>query len=152
MNIEVFRTKPEDIAALRGEMRTWEREFALRFGMPAIFEETALDPEALCWTAWTDGRITGIGGVKPGTLLCDDGYIWFAGAREVEDNTALGNLVIAKHLRLFADECKSRFSALWGLVCHEQPNAVKFTKWLGFNVGEPEASRGLTISRFWWRR
>lgn len=83
-------------------------------------------------------------GVVPVNLLTRTGMMWLVASEEAAGYWG-DFALIAKR---FVGETKDRYDELYGAVFVDQPKAVRFVTWLGFDTAP--LTEG--VRRFWWRR
>lgn len=98
-----------------------------------------------CWAAYDETvPLYAVFGVLPRNLMARSAMIWLVASEEAAGYW--GDFALTA--RRFVEETKERFDELYGPVWLEQPKAVRFVHWLGFDVAPAGNGTGV----FWWRR
>lgn len=140
MAITISPAIEDDARELAPLLRGEDRAEVLAFGLDPIdglLQSLAGAQEA--WTYRADGRIICMAGVTPLSLIGRTGVPWL-----------LGSELVLPHRRRFMVETRRMvvhwltiFDALRNVVHAEYDAAIRWLRWLGFELGEPfQLARG----------
>lgn len=101
----------------------------------------------MAWTAFYDGEVICIFGLRPVTMLSDEAYVWM-----------LGTDLIESEAKTFLRESKSwvrfmsgKYSRIFNYVDKRNKTAIRWLKWLGFTFekdAKPYGKEGLPFYHF----
>lgn len=124
---------PEHIAELVANMREEDRAEVEAFGddpMEALEGSVARSVEA--WTAQADGRVIGIFGLAPPTVLSDMAVPWLLTTKDMPYHKR----EFLVRSRQIVNDWQSRYGLLVNYVDMRYEKALRWLKWLGFENGE----------------
>ena len=101
---------------------------------PADVMNQALDKSVLAWTGFIDGNPVCMFGVTPGAPLSGCGIPWMVGTRHLDRYAVL----FLRRCRPVVEEMLSHFDLLHNYVDSRNVRAVRWLKWLGFEMSEPK--------------
>lgn len=139
----------EDCADLAPRMRQSDvDEVMASDGLsPLSALEIAFKASSEAWAGLIDGVVVCMFGVCPVSLLSGDGSPWMLGSDDIE-----------QHQKLFLRRCRpvvagmaQSYKSLHNHVDCRNETSIRWLKWLGFTMGEPEPYGifGLPFRRFW---
>lgn len=87
-----------------------------------------------CWSATVDGEVASVFGVARKSQLSRDGVPWLLGTPVMDTAPAS----VARHSLVYFDRMSRAFPVLENRVWAENHLAIRWLKWLGFDMEEPK--------------
>lgn len=136
--IYLVRAEPKHIESLLGRVRRADREeLAAGYSLtPERALETGLKISSHCWAGMWQGRVIAIAGLYPTSFLGDHAHPWMIGSHDLERSELrrkfldMSQAVLAHMLTLYPH--------LDNWVDARNRTAVRWLRWLGFQVDVPE--------------
>ena len=89
------------------------------------------------WAGYVDTEVACVCGLIPPTLLSDYAYLWLLNTDIVEQHQFL----FIRHSQIWLQGILKRYSYITGHVELENVKAIRWLKWLGATLGEPEMGK-----------
>lgn len=146
MGPEIIPATSEHIAHIAAHIRPADKaELAEIWRQsPVVALVDSLNQSTHAWTGLVDDEPICMFGVASGGILGDVGRPWMIGTTKLD-----------KYAVIFLRRCKgcvelmqSEYSTLINMVAADNELAIRWLKWLGFEMGEVEAYGKTTIRRF----
>lgn len=136
MAVEVVRYAPEHAAPLLAGLREIDRRelYELTRLEPAPALELSLSFAVAAWTGLDDGKVICVFGINRRSPLSNVGVPWLVGT----DLIYKRHREFARASRQYFDRFSLVFSQMENFVLAENRATVRWLKWLGFDIGEPE--------------
>lgn len=89
-------------------------------------------------------------GVATNSVLSNIGSPWFLGTKDVPNHAK----ALLRSSRAWVEQAKDEYHVLQNVVDSRYEEAVRWVKWLGFEVGpkQPFGREGVLFHPFQWRR
>lgn len=88
-----------------------------------------------CWAGLADGRVVCLFGVVPLSFIGSYGVIWMLATPELEKHAR----AFLRRNRSYIQHVQSQYIMVFNLVDARNTEAVKWLKWLGFEIEKPKA-------------
>lgn len=143
-----YKTSIHAVEALQGRLRESDKQ--------EILAASGFDPNkalmdsfmgsSLCWTVTKGGQVIAIFGAAGVSALSSVGMPWMLGSNEL--NRA--GVEIVKVSMYYVKRMKDRFPILVNFIDARQKKSVRWLKWLGFTVEQPQpyGVLGMPFHRF----
>lgn len=149
-----LQTVPDDLTRMFGKIRKKDREevnaVTLRSADAALVH--GLDSSVCCWTVFHDGEPIAVFGVTRSGLLSNKGVPWMLST----DGVLKVRRTYVRHTKEFIREMflRTGFDYLENWVAADNLVSIKWLRWSGFHVGEPQpyGFKGESFCRFWASR
>lgn len=86
------------------------------------------------WVGLVDRKIACMWGVIPPTLLSDQCYLWLSTTEVLKGN----EFIFIRRSQRVVEDILSEYPEIIGHVIADQDRSVRWLKWLGAELGEPE--------------
>ncbi len=136
MAVEIVRYADEHFAPLVAGLREIDRRelYMLSRLQPADAFALTVGLAVAAWTAIDDGRVVCVFGINRRSMLSSVGVPWLVGTDEV----ALHGREFARKSRGYFSLFERAFPQMENFVLEENAVTVRWLKWLGFDMDEPE--------------
>ena len=138
----------EDAAELGRLMRPEDRREVLAMGFtPEFAASHAVRASLAAYAGRVDGELVGVFGVSLVGLMSSTGVPWLLCTPAVDEWPTGSGLESARFHRVL----KQRFKRLENFVHAENEPAIRWLRWLGYNIDEPRpfGPYGALFCRFW---
>lgn len=148
----IARAEVEHVAAIAERVRTADKaEIYAACGLPpyeALVRSWAVSDHS--WTGFLDGVPAAMFGVTQASLVTGTGKPWLIGTDLLDKSP----LTFLKECRPFMPEIERRYARLENYVDARNSRAIRWLKWLGFEMGqaEPYGFQKLPFIRFYKER
>jgi len=109
---------------------------------------SALEASLVAYAGFVDGDLIAIWGVKSSSMVSGYGYLWMVTTKTADEHP----LVLARYSRRVIDYLLNHYSLLHGFVGWKYERSIRWLKWLGFEIGEPERHDKVMVRPFVRRR
>ncbi len=136
--VEIFvrETRPGDADLLAADMRDDDRRECLAtiLADPTESIERSISTSEYAWTGFAGGRIAFIGGVTARQFYSEKRIPWLLGTPAIDDNPAS----FLRFCRRSWPGIRERFPVLENHVDARNAKTVRWLRWLGFDIHEPQ--------------
>jgi hypothetical protein len=114
---------------------------------PGIAIKEAFLRSCMCWTAFKNGKPAAIWGAASSSALSSFGSPWMLGSDELNRSA----IEIGRASRYYVMRMKQRFAILENYVDARQTKSIRWLRWCGFTLENPEpyGVLGLNFHKFW---
>lgn len=150
-NVHVVESTEDHVKSLSVRLRKGD--------IDEVWASSGLTPEKALYRSWRnsemcasavfDGVPVLMFGCSRFSLISRDGCPWMLGSDEI-----FGRLVgveVAKWSKYYVERMMERFTYLENYIDSRQKKSIRWLKWMGFHVEQPESYGflGLPFHRFW---
>jgi hypothetical protein len=135
-DLEIRDSVPKDIESLSFTMRQADKEevWAQSHSTPREALQYSYDKSEIALTVLWKGKIAGMFGIKPKSLISDRAIVWLLTSDEVSNM----KLSFAKYSKKVMNMFLNLYPVLENYVDSRYIDSVKWLKWCGFKIGEAE--------------
>lgn len=108
--------------------------WASSYSTPQSALSCAMRSSLQVWTGLIDGQVACMFGVVPQSMMGGTGFAWMLGSDLVERHQKLFLRRCRENVRMMAEQ----FDYLHNYVDDRNVKAIRWLKWLGFEMGDPE--------------
>lgn len=146
--VTIREAQPGDDAAIWADLRQSDiDELMATFGRASMNELTrGLNSSDVCWYAEIDGNPAALFGAVTDSALLLSGTPWLLGTTQLDDH----RVVFARRSRRYIRYIASRYAWLANYVDVRNEPTIKWLKWLGFTLHDPEINilTGMPLMKF----
>jgi hypothetical protein len=146
----VIRESTLDDAISLGNRLRWSdiQEILASSGrIPSVALKEGFLRSDLCWTAWKGDLQIAMFGVGARSAMSTQGCPWMLGSEEL-DHAVIG---IGRFSRYYVEKMSERYNYLENFIDMRQKKSIRWLKWCGFKIEDPEpfGIHGELFHRFW---
>lgn len=108
-------------------------------GKLSEYEERAFDAcltaTTMTWSGCIDDKLICVWGLVPPTLLSDSAYLWLYHTENVKNHEFL----FIRYSQRAVEEMLTLYPTIRGHVLADASKSIRWLKWLGAKLGEPDA-------------
>lgn len=145
-HVEIKQARSEHAAAIVENLRDvnlHDLEFTASTALDILEDEIA--KSIFAYVGMVDGRAVALWGVQSSGMVSGYGYLWLVTTKAADEHPFL----FARRSKLFVDEISRSFKTLHGMVDPKFSRSIRWLRWLGFEVGEPEMIEKTKVRKFW---
>lgn len=146
MKVEIEEARPEHIPQVLSICRPFEQMALDKLGIEETFEyiRGMIKSSAEAWVGKIDDEIACLWGVDQRSIISSSAVIWLMTTKVLEDHP----FVFVRHSQIRLAELRKRYHYIHGVVQVENERSVKWLRWLGFTLSEPEMFGGYMLKKF----
>jgi len=135
-NFEIRDSVQSDIESLSCTMRKFDKEevWAQSHSTPREALQHSYDNSEIALTAFWKGKIVGMFGIRPKSLISDRAIVWLL----TSDEASNMKLSFMKYSKKVIGMFLNLYPILENYVDSRYVDSVKWLKWCGFEIGEAE--------------